>query len=121
MINTSITEDRIMDTTNESSPERLEADRTIIRQSLDQIAAEVGVALRGAGLGYPVYMSVPNSGDALGMIITPVDPSDDDWEKVVAIFSKIIRERLGEIGLRSRDLPCAAVTIAISGAEVIAG
>jgi len=108
-----------MDTANKLSPERLEADRTIIRQSLNQIAAEVGVALRGAGLGYPVYMSVPNSGDALGMIITPVDPSDDDWKKVVAIFSKIIGDRLGEIGVRSRDLPCAAASSAINAADVI--
>jgi len=111
-----------MDTINELSPERLEAGRAILRHSLDQIAAEVGVALCDGGLDYPIYMSVPNSGDALGMIITPVDPSDDDWGKVVAIFSKIVEERLGCGGLRSRDLPCAApANSSMSAADVITG
>lgn len=111
-----------MDTANELSPEKLEADRALIRQSLDQIAADVGIALREAGLSYPVYMSVPNSGDALGMIITSVDPPNDDWEKVVKIFSNIIEERLGCGGLSTRELPCAAaVNIAVSGADVIMG
>jgi len=111
-----------MDTTKDSTTnERLEAKRAILRRSLDQIAADVGIAMREAGLSYPVFMSVPNSGDALGMIITSVDPPNDDWDKVVAIFSKIIEDRLGAGGLRSRDLPCAAASSAMNGADVISG
>jgi hypothetical protein len=110
-----------MDTIKESSPERLEAHRTIIRQSLDEMAADVGTALREVGLDYPVYVSVPYSGDALATIITSVDPSDDDWEKVVAIFSKIIGDRIDGIGLRSRDLPCAAANSTTNCADVITG
>jgi len=110
-----------VDTQNKLSPEKLEAVRMILRQSLDQIAADVGIALREAGLSYPVYMTVPNSGDALAMIITSIDPPTDDWEKVVAIFSKIIGDRLGAGGLRSRDLPCAAANSTMNGADVITG
>ena len=109
-----------MDAANKSSiTERLEAGRAIIRQSLDQIAADVGVALREAGLNYPVYFTVPYSGDALASILTSVDPPLDDWEKAVAIFSKIIGERLGGVGLRSRELPSKAVNVAMSAADVI--
>ena len=110
-----------MDTTKElSANDRTEADRKIIRQSLNEIANDVGIALRDAGLAHPLYLAVPNSGDALATIITPVDPPSDDWEKVVTIFSKIIGGRLGEIKLRSRDLPCAAVNSAMSGADLTA-
>jgi hypothetical protein len=114
-------EDTIMDAANELSiTGRLESARAILRQFLDEIAAEVGIALCDAGLSYPVYMSVPNSGDALGMIITSADPPDDDWEKVVAIFSKIIGGRLGSGGLRTRELTCAAAAnSAMNGADVI--
>jgi hypothetical protein len=108
-----------MNLTNKLSPERLEAHRAIIRQFLDEIAAAFGTALREAGLDYPAYFSVPFSGDALATIITSVDPPNDDWDRVVAIFSKIIEDRLGAGGLRTRELPCKAINVAISCADVI--
>jgi len=75
MINTSITEDRVMDTATElSADNRIEQDRAIIQQSRDEIAAAVGTALRDAGLNYPVYLYIPRSGDALVTLATPVDP-----------------------------------------------
>jgi len=111
-----------MDTTNELSLQRLEAERAILRQSLDEMAIELGTALREApGLDYPVYFAVPYSGDALATIITSVDPPHDDWKKVVAIFSKIIEARLGCVGLCTGELPCKAVNSAASGADVITG
>ena len=93
-----------MDTINESSAdEALEADRVILRQTLDQIAADVGTALRGAALDFPIYVTVPHSGDALATLMTSADPQGNDWEKATTIFLKIIADRLGEIGLRSRN------------------
>lgn len=107
-----------MDEHSTTSNESLEADRATLRQSLNDLATEVGTALREAGLSYPVYVSVPNSGDLLATIITSFDPPHDEWAKVVEIFSKIIGERVGGGGLRSRDLPCAAVSSAMSGADL---
>ena len=43
----------------------LDAQRDIIRQSLDAIIDEIGIAMRDAGLTFPVYITVRNSGDAL--------------------------------------------------------
>ena len=85
-----------MDTINESSTDdRLEAGRAILRESLDQISADVRTALRDVGLSYPVYVRVPHSGNALATIITSADPPNDDWGKVATIFLEVI----GSVGL----------------------
>jgi hypothetical protein len=110
-----------MNSTNKLSPERLEAHRAIIRQFLDETATKLGTALREAALVYPVFVTVPHSGDALATIITSVDPPNDDWDKVVAIFSKIIEDRLGAGELRTRELLCAAANSTMNGADVITG
>ena len=52
-----------MDTENEdykidNSPD---AQRDVIRRSLDAIANDVAMALRDAGLNFPVFLAVPNS------------------------------------------------------------
>ena len=104
MINTSITEDTMMDTINESSTDdRLEAGRAILRESLDQISADVRTALRDVGLSYPVHVRVQNSGDALATLITSADAPQSEWEKATMIFLEIIGDRLGGVKLRSRD------------------
>ena len=46
-------------------PTTPDAQREIIRQSLDEIAAEVATALRDAHLDFPVFLTVPNSGTHL--------------------------------------------------------
>jgi hypothetical protein len=92
-----------MDDHSNKSNDALEPDRVILRQSLDQIVADVGTAMHDADLNQPVHVRVRNSGDALATIATSADPPQDDWEKVIAIFLKVIGDRLGEIGLRSRD------------------
>ena len=68
-----------MDATDETWTDDIDARREMIRQSLDAIANDVGMALRDAGLRFPVYLTVPNGGDALATFATPLDPSDDDW------------------------------------------
>jgi hypothetical protein len=64
-----------MDTANEYQEidDRIDTQREIIRQSLDAIANEIGMAMRDVGLTFPVYMTVRNSGDALVTIATTAE------------------------------------------------
>ena len=68
-----------MDTNNDDheTNDKLDTQRDIIRQSLDAIVNDIGMAMRDVGLTFPVYMTVRNSGDALVTIATTLDPSDD--------------------------------------------
>ena len=59
---------------------RLDTQRNIIRQSLDEIANDIGTAMRDVGLTFPLYITVRNSGDALVTIASPLDPSDEQWQ-----------------------------------------
>ena len=109
-----------MGTINESSKDdRIEADRTIIAQSLNDIVAEVGVAMRDATLNYPVFLCIPQSGDALVTLATPLDPSDDDWLRGAKIVRQVISARLGGIGLRNRDLQCAIASATMGAVKII--
>ena len=83
-------------------PTAPEAQRAVIRLALDEIAAEVGVALRGAQFDFPVYLTVPTSGDSLATMACPLDPSDTQWSHASAIVCRIIGQRLGDIRLRGR-------------------
>ena len=58
----------------------LDAQRDIIKQSLDAITNDIGMAMRDVGLTFPLYITVRNSGDALVTIATSLDPSDEEWQ-----------------------------------------
>jgi hypothetical protein len=88
---------------DDTSNKRLEAGRVNLRQSLDQIEADIEATMRDANLCYPVRVCVPRSGDSLAAMMTPAEPPSDDWEKATKIFLKIIADHLGESRLRSRD------------------
>ena len=103
-----------------SADDDCEAQRAVIRLVLNDIAAEVGTALRAASLDYEIFLTVPNSGKAIANVATPNDPNDDDWSEVSAIACRIIGKRLGDIRLRGRPLSCAMATSRISAAEVTA-
>ena len=64
-----------------STDDRLDAQRDVIRQSLNEITNDIGMAMRDVGLTFPLYVTVRNSGDALVTIATPLDPSDTDWRR----------------------------------------
>jgi hypothetical protein len=51
-----------------------DAQRAVIRQSLDEIATEVGTALRDAHLDFSVFITVPNSRDSVVRMACPLDP-----------------------------------------------
>jgi hypothetical protein len=108
-----------MDTINESVVDdtRTKGQREIIRLALDDIAKKVGARLLEAGLNFPVFLTVPNSGSAITTVATEANPQTDIWLKVVQIVSEIVSERLGSIVLKSRPLPCAMA----SGSETISG
>ena len=101
-------------------PTTPDAQREVIRQSLDEIAAQVATSLRDAHLDFPVYITVPNSGDSLATMACPLDPSDGDWSHASAIVCRVIGQRLGDVRLRGRSLHCAVANGAIAVADVTA-
>jgi hypothetical protein len=103
--------------------DKIDAEREIIRKSLDEIVQEVGAKMRAADLTYPVFMTIPGSGAAIMTFATPVDEDsdgDDEWPKISAIIQKIISDHLDGIALRSQSLPCAMVSATMKAADVIA-
>jgi hypothetical protein len=100
-------------------PTTPDAQREIIRQSLDEIAAEVATALREAHLEFPVFLTVPNSGDSLATMACPIDPSDEDWAHASAIVRRIIGQRLGDARLSGRSLHCAVANATMGAADAI--
>ena len=103
---------------DQSTDDTLDAQRDIIRQSLDAITNDIGMAMRDVGLTFPVYITVRNSGDALVTIATPLDPSDADWQRAREIVCRTLEERVGCGRLGGRELACA---IANAGAINAAG
>jgi hypothetical protein len=95
----------------------IEVQREVIRLALDDIAVQVGSALREAGLDFPVYLTVPG-GTSLAVVACPLDPSDDQWTQAMEIVCHIIGQRLGDIRLRGRSIPCAVVNSVMVVAEV---
>ena len=111
-----------MNTTNDqrepTDDDELETQRSIIRESLDEFAEELSVAMRAANLHYPIGLTVPHSGEAFVTMVTPVDPSDDDWSHATAIVRQIVSRRLDGKRLRSRPLTCAMANAPMNAAEI---
>jgi hypothetical protein len=110
-----------MDTDNECQEidDTLDAQRDTLRQSLDAIASDVGLALRDVGLNFPVFLTVPNSGHSLATIATPLDPTDGDWQRASEIVCQIIAQKVGYDRLRGRKLTCAIVNGSIAAADLM--
>ena len=91
-------------------PTTPEAQREIIRQSLNEIAAEVATALRDAHLDFPVFLTVPNSGQVAcndGLSARPVR-----W-RLVTCFSHRLSDHRATTGRRS----AARTAITLRGGE----
>ena len=101
-------------------PTEPEAQREIIRQSINEIAAEVGTALRDAHLDFPVFLAVPTSGVSFATMACPLDPTDTEWSQATAIVYRIIGQRLGEVRLRGRRLHCAMAKATMGAADLVA-
>jgi hypothetical protein len=117
-----ILEDPIMDETSQQSEEidYRYAQRDIIRQSLSEIANDLSMEMRDAALDFPVYMTVPNGGHSFATIATPLDPPDEDWEKVTAIVCRILQKRIGGGRLRGKELTCVIANGSMAAADVTA-
>jgi hypothetical protein len=111
-----------MDTDNEyeDTDERLDAQRQTLRQSLDTVASDVSMALRDAGLDFPVFLTVPSSGNSLATIATPIDPTETDWQRASQIVCHIIAKKVGCDLLRGRRLTCAVANSVVAAADLIA-
>ena len=106
---------------NSSTGNRLDTQRDIIRQSLDAITNDIGLAMRDVGLTFPLYITVRNSGDALVTIATPLDPPDEQWQHAREIVCRTLEERVGCGRLGGRELACAIANAgAINAADVTA-
>jgi hypothetical protein len=101
-----------------SADNAIEAQREVIRLALDDIAVQVGTALREAGLDFPVYLTVPGSGTSLATLACALDPSDEEWTRATEIVCRIIGQRLGDIRLRGRSIASAVANAAMAVAEV---
>ena len=110
-----------MHITDQQIDQGLDAQRDIIRQSLNEIVNDIGMAMRDVGLTFPLYITVRNSGDALVTMVTPIDPSDEEWQQASAIVCRTLEERVGCDRLRGRELACAIANAgAINAADVTA-
>jgi hypothetical protein len=87
--------------------DKLYTQRDIIRESLDAITNDIGMAMRDVGLTFPIYFAVPNSGYALLTIATPFDPSDGDRQHAREIVCRALEERVRCGRLGGRELACA--------------
>ncbi len=106
-----------MDTTDQDNT--LDAQRDKIRSNLTEITNDIGMAMRDVGLTFPLYMTVRNSGDALVTIMTPLDPSDEEWQQATAIVCRTLEVRVGCDRLRGQELACAIANAgAINAADV---
>jgi hypothetical protein len=116
-------EDTIMDNIDDERFDNdIQSQREIIRRSLDEIASNIGMVMRDVGLRFPVFMTVPDNGDSLATIATPLDPSNEDWERASAIACHVIGQKIGDRKLRHRELLCAvANAVPMSAAEVTPG
>jgi len=97
--------------TNASTPismvgRRTEANREIIRDTLSVIIVEIEARLCEAGLDLPICLAVPNSGDAIITMATPLDPTEVDWSRAVEVVCRIVSECLGGLNLRRQDAIC---------------
>jgi hypothetical protein len=97
---------------------RVDAERAVVREALDEIAREVASKLRESGLSLQVFLTLPRIGNAIATIATPADPKEDVWTSVCEIVSQIVSHRLNGMKLRSRELPCAMAGTAMSAADL---
>jgi hypothetical protein len=104
------------------SIEDCDPDREMIRQSLDAISADIGVAMRDAGLGaIPTYVVIPNSGNAVATVMTPLDPTEEIWARIMEIACRVIQEKIGSGRLHTRDMAWTMANEPTGVADVTAG
>jgi hypothetical protein len=100
-----------------SADDKIEAKRKIIRQSLDEITAEVASKMRGENLHSLVNIVVPSRHSLVTIGCTRDLPSEK-WSRMSAIVCEVIGQKLGREGLCGRPLARATATAKITRAEL---
>jgi hypothetical protein len=109
-----------MDTTDQrtETSNMLDSQRATLRQLLPEIVNDIGMALRDTGLHFPIFITLPTSGNAIATFATPLDPSDNDWQEALDIACEMIRNRIGCGALCGRTVACAVANGTISATEL---
>jgi osmotically-inducible protein OsmY len=98
-----------------STDDKVEAERKIIRRSLDEITAEVASKMRGENLPSSVNIVVPSRHS----LVTIAGPwSSEERTRVSEIVREVIGQKLGRQGLRGRPLARATATAKMTTADV---
>ena len=103
-----------------SKSDEPEAQRAVIKLALNEIVAEVGVALHDSRIDFPIYLTVPNSGNSIATMVCPLDPSDSEWSLAASTVCRIIGQRLGDVRLCGRPLICAMANSTMDAVDVTA-
>ena len=81
--------------------DRLRAQREIILASINEVTADIELAMHDVGLEgfFPLDLIVPSSGGAVVRIAAPADPAV--WFQLCEIARKVVGDRIG-ISLQGR-------------------
>ena len=97
-----------------------DAERAHLRMVLDEVAAEVAVAMQDAGFSIKVLFTSPADGEALLNFATDIDPHHENWPRVRQIICNVVGTKIGMKGLRCRCVGCAATAHSLGAADVAA-
>jgi hypothetical protein len=103
-----------------AAEDHLRANRTHLRMTLDDMNAEVAVAMKEAGLSIEVLFMEPVGDEAVVNFATDLDPADRDWPQAQQIICGIVSSRVGIDGLWCRSVPCTAAGQPVGDADVAA-
>jgi hypothetical protein len=99
-----------------STDDKVEAKRKIIRQSLDEITAEVEAVMGGENLRSSISLVVP-SRHSLVAITSPGNVPPDERARMSAIVREVVGRQLGSTGLRGRALSHATAKATTDAAD----
>jgi hypothetical protein len=91
-----------------AAEDHLRANRAHLRMTLDDMNAEVAIAMKEAGLSIEVLFMDPVGDEAVVNFATDIDPAHRDWPQAQQIICGIVSDRVGIEGLRCRSVACAS-------------
>ena len=100
-----------------TADDKIEAQRKIIRRSLDEITVAVESAMRDANLHSAINMVVP-SRHSLVTIAGPSNLPPEEWLRMSAIVCQVLEQKLGTKELRGRPLSRATVNVMMDDFDV---
>ena len=77
------------------------------RERLAQIAEQTKQVLAEHGIDTSLFFLIPHSGSSILTFGTTLDPDDNEWDRVAAIVSSVVRQTVGLRGTRCQEVVCA--------------